>query len=189
MKILLCSVPDGALRQTVPIIPRGPHTASPSMRPIFPLGILRVLSSAQEYGYDGEIYDINNLRPTDEELVKNIKKVNPDVIGLSGPLSHCYPFIKHISNLIRKYFPNIWIIVGGNITGSAHILLRKTETDIAVIGDGEIPFLKLLKFFENNLKRDHGKFDQIKNIPGLAFLSEDKIFFLQVLLNNYQLIK
>ncbi len=177
MKILLCSVPDGALRQTVPIIPRGPHTASPSMRPIFPLGILRVLSSAQEHGYTGEIYDINNLRPTDDELIKNIKKVNPDVIGLSGPLSHCYPFIKHISKLVRKHFPDIWIIVGGNVTGSAHILLKKTETDIAVVGDGEIPFLKLLKFFEDNLKRDLEKLDQIKNIPGLVFLDEGKICF------------
>ena len=176
MKILLCSVPDGALRQTVPMIPRGPHTASPSMRPNFPLGILRVLSSVMEHGYEGEIYDINNLRPTDKELIENIKKVNPDVIGLSGPLSHCYPFLKHISKLVRKNFPNTWIIVGGNVTGSAHILLNKTDTDITVIGDGEIPFLKLLKFFGNNLKRDKKKINQIKNIPGLAFIDEDKEF-------------
>ena len=173
MKVLLCSVPDGALRQTVALIPRGPHSELPSMRPNFPLGILRVLSSVQEHGYDGEIYDINNLRPNDNELVKNIKKVNPDVIGLSGPLSHCYPFLKHISKLVRKNFPDTWIIVGGNVTGSAHILLNKTDTDITVIGDGEIPFLKLLKFFEKNLKRDKKKFDQIKNIPGLAFLDEN----------------
>ena len=64
MKILLCSVPDGTDKPSKPLIPRG----QTSTLPIIPLGILRVLSSVQEHGYDGEIYDINNLRHSDEEI-------------------------------------------------------------------------------------------------------------------------
>ena len=172
MKILLCSVPDGADKPSKPLIPRG----QTSVLPIFPLGIQRVLSSIQEHGYDGEIYDINNLRHSDEEIISNLLKTKPDVIGLSGPLSHCYPHLKRIAKLIRKNLPNSWIIVGGNVTGSAHILLNKTETDLTVIGDGEIPFLKLLKFFEKNLKRDFSKIDELLDIPGLAFLDTENKF-------------
>ena len=81
-----------------------------------------------------------------------------------------------LNKLIRKNLPNSWIIVGGNVTGSAHILLNKTETDLTVIGDGEIPFLKLLKFFEKNLKRDFSKIDELLDIPGLAFLDTENKF-------------
>ncbi len=174
MKILLCSVPDGADKPSKSLVPRG----QTSTLPIFPLGIQRVLSSVQEHGYDGEIYDINNLRHSDDEIVKNIKKVQPNIVGLSGPLSHCYPHIKRISKLVRKNFPDTWIIVGGNVAGSAHILLHQTETDITVVGDGEIPFLKLLKFFEKNLTRDRTNSwpsltSELSRIPGLAYLDEN----------------
>tara|TARA_B110000027_G_scaffold133964_1_gene164155 strand:- start:127 stop:2121 length:1995 start_codon:yes stop_codon:yes gene_type:complete len=174
MKILLCSVPDGADKPSKPLVPRG----QTSVEPIFPLGIQRVMSSVQEHGYDGEIYDINNLRHSDDEIVRNIKKVQPNIVGLSGPLSHCYPHIKRISKLIRKNFPDAWIIIGGNVAGSAHILLHQTEADITVVGDGEIPFLKLLKFFENNLTRDRNNSwlsltSELCKIPGLAYLDEN----------------
>ena len=172
MKILLCSVPDGAIKYSPPLVPRG----KTNTLPIFPLGIQRVLSSIQEHGYDGEIYDINNLRHSDEEIISNLIKTKPNVIGLSGPLSHCYPHLKRISKIIRETLPDAWIIVGGNVSGSAHILLNKTHTDITVVGDGEIPFLKLLRFFEKNLKRDFSKFDELLEIPGLAFLDSDNKF-------------
>ena len=78
MKILLCSVPDGAIKYSPPLVPRG----KTNTLPIFPLGIQRVLSSIQEHGYDGEIYDINNLRHSDEEIISNLIKTKPNVIGL-----------------------------------------------------------------------------------------------------------
>lgn len=170
MKILLCSIPDGALKASKPLVPRGQASA----KPIFPVGILRVLDSVQEHGYTGEIYDINNLRHSDEEIISNFKKINPTVVGLSGPLSHCYPHMKHIANLVRNIFPNVWIIVGGNITGSAHILLNRTETDICVLGDGEIPFLKLLNFFKKYPVKDKAELTELNEIPGLSYLDKNK---------------
>ena len=169
MKILLCSVPDGALKDMAPFIPRG----NGGRRPEFPLGILRILSSIQQHGYDGEIYDINNLRHSDEVLIKNFQKTKPTVVGLSGPLSHCYPHMKRITKILRDLFPDIWIIVGGNITGSCHILLNKTETDICVVGDGEIPFLKLLNYFNSHPTRAQLDHTGLNQIPGLAFIDKN----------------
>ena len=70
MKTLLCSVPDGALdsyHAYVPLILRGEDTRPPP----FPLGIIRVSYTMQQNGYAGDIYDINDLRHTDEVLIKN----------------------------------------------------------------------------------------------------------------------
>ena len=103
MKTLLCSVPDGALdshHAHNPLIPRGDDTRPPPM----PLGIIRVLYTMEQQGHEGDIYDINNLRHTDEVIIKNLKEYNPDVVGLSGPLSHCYPHMKRISKIVRDVF-------------------------------------------------------------------------------------
>ena len=114
---------------------------------MIPHGPLRISSWMEENGYSGDIYDQKNLRLSDEEMIKNFKRTNPTVVGLSAPLSHCYPNVKRITNILRELFPDIWIVVGGHLTSSAHVVLHKTETDICVIGEGEIPFVKLLDYF------------------------------------------
>ena len=157
MKILLCSIPDGALQKIQkPLIPRLKSNLEHSWSgkdnemPTFPIGILRVLSAIQKNGYDGDIYDINNLRHSDEEIIKNLTKIKPDVVGLSGPLSHCYPNLKRITKIVRDLFPKAWIVVGGHISGSSQVVLNKTKTNIVVVGDGEISFVKLLDYIKLN---------------------------------------
>ena len=171
MKILLCSVPDGSLEDTLrPLIPRG---NVPLLNPWAPLGILRINTWIEKNGFSGDIYDIANLRPTDEELINNFKKTQPTVVALSATLSHCYPNVKRITKILRELFPDIWIVLGGHLTGSSNVVLYKTETDICVVGDGEIPFVKLLDYFKLHPTRrqlDHTGLHQIK---GLAFIDEN----------------
>ena len=50
------------------------------------------------------------------------------MVGLSATLSHCYPNVKRITKILRELFPDIWIVVGGHLTGSANVILNKTET-------------------------------------------------------------
>jgi radical SAM superfamily enzyme YgiQ (UPF0313 family) len=171
MKILLCSIPDGSLERTLkPLIPRGNHMQFP---PISPAGILQINSWIEENGYNSDVYDINNLRPSDKELIKNFKRANPAVVGLSAPLSHCYPNVKRITKILRELFPDIWIVVGGHLTGSSNVVLQKTETDICVVGDGEIPFLKLLDYFKLHPTRRQLDFTGLSQIKGLAFIDQD----------------
>ena len=82
---------------------------------MIPHGPLRISSWMEENGYSGDIYDIDSLRPSDEELIKTFKRINPTVVGLSAPLSICYPNVKRISKILRELFPDIWIIVGGHL--------------------------------------------------------------------------
>jgi len=170
MKTLLCSVPDGPLQHTLEsLLPRGNNRQIP----IEPVGILRISTWLEQNGYNSDIYDINNLRPSDEELIKTFKEINPTVVGLSGTLSHCYPNVKRISKILRKLFPNIWIVLGGHLTSSANVVLYKTETDICVIGDGEIPFLKLLDYFKLHPTRHQLDYTGLHQIKGLAFIDKN----------------
>ena len=183
MKVLLCSSSYGSLAGTLqsndgplPIgaiqLPWGSYW----QMPVEPLGILRISSYLEKNGYDTDIYDINNLRPTDEELIENFKRVKPTVVGLSGILSHCYPYVQHVSKILRKLFPDIWIILGGHLTGSSNVILEKTETDICVIGDGEIPFLKLIEYFKLHPTRRQLDYTGLDQIKGLAFIDENNKF-------------
>ena len=111
MKTLLCSVPDGSLNNTLTaLVPRGNCTiqhisSSTEYTPLFfgvwdpisPLGILRLMTWMEKNGHSSDLYDINNLRPSDEQLIKTFKQINPTVVGLSATLSHCYPNIKRIT--------------------------------------------------------------------------------------------
>ena len=169
MKIILCSVPDGSLDRTLlPLLPRGNHVQIP----IQPIGILRLAAWMEKKGYSSDIYDINNLRPSDEELIKTFKQINPTVVGLSATLSHCYPNVKRITKILRELFPDVWIIVGGHLSGSSNIVLYKTEADICVVGDGEIPFVKLLDYFKLRPTRRQFDHTELHQIKGLAFIDE-----------------
>ncbi|MDP7195288.1 MAG: radical SAM protein [SAR202 cluster bacterium] len=174
MKILLCSAPVGTLEGTLrSLLPRG---NSGRFTPVWPLGLLRLMTWMEENGYSGDIYDIYNLRPSDEELIKNFKRYKPTVIGLSATLSHCYPNVKRIAKILRKLFPDIWIVAGGHLTSSAKVVLNKTEVDICVTGDGEIPFVKLLDYFKLHPTRRQFDCTRLNQIKGLAFTDENNKF-------------
>ena len=170
MKILLCSIPEGSLEEKEQsLIPLGNNPRDP----LIPYGPLRILSWMEKKGYSADIYDISNLRHSDDELIKNFKQTQPNVVGLSATLSHCYPNVKRISKILRELFPDIWIVVGGHLTGSANVLLRKTETDICVVGDGEIPFVKLLDYFKLHPNRSQLDYEKLNQIRGLSFIDQN----------------
>ena len=164
MKILLCTCPDGPLKSTI-----GPNNVKKPK----PLGVMRLLDWMNKKGYSGDIYDIDNERPTDEELILFLKKSKPNIVGLSATFSHCYPNVKRITKIIRELFPHTWIIVGGGLTASSNVILKKTPTDICVVGDGEIPWVKLLDYFKDNLTEKKFDFEKLSEIKGLAFTDQN----------------
>ena len=184
MKILMCSVPDVPIeRSTQPLFLGGNNSNNSKQDSLLharqiqelwlPVGILRINTWLEKNGYSSDIYDINNLRPSDEELIKNFKRTKPTVVGFGAPHTQCYPNVKRITKILRELFPDIWIVVGGHITGSANVILNKTETDICVIGDGEIPFVKLLDYFKLHPTRRQLDYKGFYQIKGLAFKDEN----------------
>ena len=169
MNIVICSIPDGPLTATMTPLEKGANITLQR-----PVGILRLIDWMNENGLNSDIYDINNLRHTDEDLIKTFKKIKPDVVGLSATLSHCYPNVIRISKILRNLFPNVWIVLGGHMAASANVILNKTDTDLCVVGDGEIPWVKLVNYFKTHPTNKNINFDELKKIKGLAYLDKDQ---------------
>ena len=101
-----------------------------------------------------------------------------DIVGISAVVSTAYLNTKSISKIIREVSPRTLIVCGGNLAASSEILLRKTNVDVCVVGDGEITFNELVKnassepdFYES--WRSSGLFLEI---AGLAFLDNENSF-------------
>jgi len=153
MKIAICNVPlrSENLKTTYP-----------------PLGALAVMRSLQMSGYDPVFYDINIFRYPEEEMKEYFLKNKFDVVGISATVSTSYKFVKNISSLIRAVSPDTAIVVGGALTASSEILLKFTEVDFCVIGEGEKVIVSLVKHIAVNGRQ---KLDaELKRIKGICFL-------------------
>jgi len=176
---LLCSVPvEGAGT----LLDRERSEGSLAISP--KVAIISLIKWMERNGYskkNWDFYDIDMLYPSDEELRKYFKKLQPQVAGLSAVVSTSFSQIKRISRIIREECPDCWIVMGGNLAASSESVLFKTEVDVTVVGDGEIAWVDFLKYVRKHGRDDNGKvfnYDELKCIKGLCFLDdEENLFF------------
>jgi len=147
--------------------------------PVLPkIAINSLVNWMEKHGYSSDMYDyydIDMMLPSDEEFIEYLKEYQPTIVGLSAVVSTSYSQVKRLSKIIRDTCPDTWIVCGGAITAIANVLLRKTNVDICVIGDGEIPWVEFLDYVkENDTKFDIEKINAIK---GLSFLYNDELLF------------
>lgn len=142
--------------------------------PVMPkIAIVNLIKWMQKHGFDEsqyDFFDIDMLMPTDKEIVDYLTEYKPEVIGLSAVVSTSYAQVKRISELIHRTLPDTWIVLGGSLTASANLVLRKTKVDICVVGDGEIAWVKLLRHLQSPACGQTP--DGLENISGLAYLNE-----------------
>jgi anaerobic magnesium-protoporphyrin IX monomethyl ester cyclase len=116
----------------------------PVPTPYPPLGSLAIIKALRNNGFDNaEFYNIDANRPSFAEAVEHIIARRPRVLGISAVVSTAYAYTKRLSLEIKRRLPDTLIVTGGNLAASAEILLRKTGTDICVIGEGERVFIDI----------------------------------------------
>ena len=138
------------------------------------LGVQVIRDYLIKAGYPSDhisFLDIEMLALSDSELETYFKTHNPDVIGLSAVLSHSYLQVKRISRIIREVIPKACIVIGGNLAASAHVVLRKTDVDICIVGDGEEAFLEILTHIQS--AGGEVPLESIGGTKGLCFLSNE----------------
>ena len=163
MKALLCTVPPDPLVRAV--------DRSAGEAPLSPPAIVPLIRWMQRSGYPPEsydYYDIVMLFPSDEEIREELRRSNPSVVGLSAILSTGYAHVKRISRLVKEVLPEAWIVLGGNVAIAANVILRKTDVDVCVVGDGEIAWCDFLKYTERNGPARNDA--ELEKIQGLAYL-------------------
>lgn len=163
MKILLCTVPlnIGAPRNSsgFPIIPK--------------IAIVSLIKWMEHHGYTREeydFYDIDMLDSSDDEIQKYIDSCKPTVVGLSAVVSTSYVQVKRIAKIVRQSCPDAWIVMGGNLAASANAVLKKTEVDICIQGDGEITWVNFLDYIKRYERQ--WNYQELLKIKGLTFIDE-----------------
>lgn len=99
---------------------------------------------------------------TDDGFLDYVKRYDPLIIGISS-FYESWSAMKSLCKVIKKIFPEIYMVIGGNgATFSYEEILNTTKADYVILGEGEIPFLKLCKALNKNKK-------DIRHIAGIAF--------------------
>ncbi|MGL1934877.1 MAG: B12-binding domain-containing radical SAM protein [Fibrobacterales bacterium] len=145
-----------------------------AMRPsakvkFLPIGLGYVLSAVKRAGYDFELYDIDVLRPTDEEIQSKLSECKWDVV-LLGCIVTGYKYVKKYIEILREKNPHAFIIVGNTVASSvSETLLTKTTADVAVEAEGEITVVELLDAWEK------GK--DLEDVQGIYLNRKGKVQF------------
>jgi radical SAM superfamily enzyme YgiQ (UPF0313 family) len=121
-----------------------------SLRPkspvkFFPIGLGYIATAMKNAGFSFDLLDIDAHRYTEEQVRCFLSKNKYDVVCM-GCLVTGYKIIKSLASVIKEYSPNSMIIVGNSVASSIpDILLKNTKVDIAVMGEGDIVIVELLK--------------------------------------------
>ncbi|MHA1229686.1 MAG: B12-binding domain-containing radical SAM protein [Candidatus Helarchaeota archaeon] len=154
MKVVFADIPSTSIKETQAI-------QSPN------LGILYLISYLREKINDIKLYYIEPYYNTRQHLEK-ISEIKPDLYGISFSSLvryHTYDFIKQV----RHKFPNLPIIGGGaHPSADPYEVLKSSDVDICVIGEGEITTYELVKHF-----MDNGS--DLNKIDGIAFKDNQNI--------------
>lgn len=144
--------------------------------PMMPkIAIVSLLNWMGKSGWPREswdYYDVDMELPDDERLARYFREARPDVVGLSAVVSTCYYQVRRISRILRQTLPDAWIVLGGSLTASANLVLRKTAVDICVVGDGEIAWVQLLERLRGRPRSRGLDRAALETVTGLAFLDE-----------------
>lgn len=104
---------------------------------LVPLGLAYIAAVLRQEGHQVEVMDINAFRWGQEEVEEKIKEAQFDLVGTSGIVT-IYRYIKWLVSMLKKYHPEKKVMVGGSVATSVpRILMERTATDIACIGEGE----------------------------------------------------
>lgn len=175
MKICLCSIPvEGVGTKLDRGRDEGPLGITPKV------AIVSLINWMKKFGYKEtfyDFYDIDMLYPSDEEIESYFKTLNPKnegptVVGLSAVVSTSYQQSKRIAKIVRKIYPDAWIVLGGVLAAVAETIIYKTEVDLCIVGDGEIAWVNFLNYVKGNHTNKDWDYARLNQIKGLCFINE-----------------
>ena len=167
---ILCSIPVETPGGTL----RRPRSEGPV--PIMPkIAITSLNNWTEKSGFPRcKFYDIDMLYPNDEEIEKFFRENDADIVGLSAVVSTSYLQVQRIAKIIRKVNSKILIVCGGYLTAAANTVLRKTDVDVCVVGDGEVAWVGLLNYVRKNKSKNKKIYsDELLEVKGIAVIDDN----------------
>ncbi|MFX1295425.1 MAG: B12-binding domain-containing radical SAM protein [Promethearchaeota archaeon] len=131
----------------------------------YPLGLLSVASKVKEEGFHVSIIDEVLLRKSRKSLEDFLSKVS--IVGISGCITQ-HNIIIQIAKRIKDFNSTIKVVFGGpHITLSKDLMIKESNVDYLIQGEGELAFTELINSLDNNRP--------VRDIDGLIFRENGKI--------------
>lgn len=131
------------------------------------LGFGYMSSVLRDAGYDVSVIDAAADNLSLPGLIKRLKKLNPDAIGITTNISSSRKAVM-TARFIKANLEPVPIIMGGPwATTEFEKILKSKIADYVVRGEGERTIVELLRDFQNKTK--------LRDVKGIAFLDDDGI--------------
>ncbi|MEJ5359822.1 MAG: radical SAM protein [Desulfobacterales bacterium] len=122
----------------------------------------RAVENRSEIEYLGPRYDLKSH-------VAYVKQKKPEIYGISFT-SKTASLAYETIHAVRQNCPDVLIVSGGpHVTAMPNEVMESSETDIAVIGEGEITFSEIVKSYSGKNKNNYS------SINGILFRANDQI--------------
>jgi radical SAM superfamily enzyme YgiQ (UPF0313 family) len=139
-----------------------------------PLNLGFIAGTLEKDGYEVRIVDnylesyLKLKMQTYESFLKQVKKYDPDVLGISCLTEDRFWAFK-MANIIKETFPHVKVVFGGPFSTPCHkqILEDIPSVDIVVRGEGELTFLDIVKHIEKN--------EDINDVKGITYRDGENI--------------
>jgi len=134
-----------------------------------PLGLYYVGALLKEKGYHVEILSWAHMGNTSNLIAQILREKDPDIIGFSVLQANRWGALE-IAKTAKAVNPDVTVVLGG--IGATflwkHFLTHFGAVDFCVLGEGEYPFLKLIRAIEK------GNPKNLKSVKGIAFRSQGR---------------
>jgi anaerobic magnesium-protoporphyrin IX monomethyl ester cyclase len=164
MKVAICNVPI-----------RGKPTDVP------PYGMMYIRQALRDVGCEVDFYNFDFLRPSDASIDSIFKNKHYDMVGISAVVSTAYIYTQKIASIVKINCPNAYVVLGGNLAANSEVILRHTEVDFCVIGDGELTIKELVRHLSSwaGQRQDNRLPDipALMKVKGISFLDHNREFF------------
>ncbi len=126
-----------------------------------PLNLMYLASSLENESYSVKIIDDDLLQQGYEEVAKQIKKINPPMVGVTAGTSTIKSALKYLEQ-IKNILPNVLTVIGGpHTTFMPYETLKDSEyLDAVVMGEGEETIVELA----DHKTKNNQNIDDIKGI-------------------------
>lgn len=134
-----------------------------------PLGIGYLASSLRKAGFSVKLFDMGPSRIGMEQLLEIIKEEKPQMVGISAFIANYGNGIK-ISNIIKKEFPEIKVVMGGpQASFVPEEVLETSLTDYVSMFEGEISIVELAECIING--------GNIEEVDGIVYRKDGKVIY------------
>lgn len=141
------------------------HPKSPP--PAFPLGLAYVAGTLLREGHQVDVWDIDAMKWTQEEVLQRLGAAEFEVAGITGMLGQ-YRYVKWLVEQIKGRFAEKTVVLGGPLaTLIPELMLKETRTDVVVNGEGEDTARDVLSVLQEG--------GDLRLVRGITFRSGEEI--------------